>query len=138
MKSLAALLRKSGALLPYAISRPLEIVEVDLIPPRFGEVLVKIESAGICHSDLSVVNGSRQRPYPLVAGHESAGVVLELGEGVKDLKVGDHVTTVFLPSCGACRECLLGTPAFCSVGALCGCADDRSGGGKLCLMEYSL
>ena len=79
MKSLAALLRQSGAPLPYATTRPLEIVEVDLAPPGTGEVLVKIEAAGICHSDLSVVNGSRQRLLPLIAGHESAGVVLELG-----------------------------------------------------------
>lgn len=87
MKSLAALLRQSGEPLPYAATRPLEIVEVDLAPPRTGEVLVKIESAGICHSDLSVINGSRPRPLPLVAGHESAGVIVELGAGVKDLKL---------------------------------------------------
>ena len=117
VKSLAALLRESGAELPYAKSRPLEIVEVDLAPPGTGEVLVKIESAGICHSDLSVVNGTRPRPLPLILGHESAGVVVEIGAGVKGLKVGDHVTSVFLPSCGSCIECRLGTPAFCSVGA---------------------
>jgi alcohol dehydrogenase len=117
VKSLAALLRQSGEPLPYATTRPLEIVEVDLAPPGAGEVLVKIESAGICHSDLSVVNGTRPRPLPLVAGHESAGVVVELGAGVKSLKVGDHVTSVFLPSCGLCTECTSGTPAFCSVGA---------------------
>lgn len=63
MKSLAAILRQSGVLLPYATTRPLEIVEIDLALPGLGEVLVKIESAGICHSDLSVVNGTRQRPY---------------------------------------------------------------------------
>ena len=117
VKSLAALLRESGAELPYAKSRPLEIVEVDLAPPGTGEVLIKIESAGICHSDLSVVNGTRPRPLPLILGHESAGVVVELGAGVKGLKVGDHVTSVFLQSCGSCIECRLGTPAFCSVGA---------------------
>ena len=129
MKSLAALLRQSGAPLPYATTRPLEIVEVDLAPPGTGEVLVKIESAGICHSDLSVVNGSRQRLLPLIAGHESAGVVVELGTGVKELKVGDHVTSVFLPSCGSCSECTSGTPAFCSVGAASNGRGEMIGGG---------
>lgn len=138
MKSLAALIRKSSTPLPYSISRPLEIVEVDLASPRFGEVLVKIESAGICHSDLSVVDGSRKRPFPLVAGHESAGVVLELGEGVKGLKVGDHVTTVFLPSCGACSECLLGTPAFCSVGATSNTRGEMIGGGSRISLDGTL
>ena len=130
MKSLAAILRQSGALLPYASTRPLEIVEVDLAPPGPGEVLVKIESAGICHSDLSVINGTRQRPLPLVAGHESAGVVIELGSGVKELKVGDHVTSVFLPSCGSCSECTSGTPAFCSVGAASNARGEMIGGGS--------
>jgi len=130
LKSLAALLRQSGAPLPYAVTRPLEIVEIDLSAPGHGEVLVKIESAGICHSDLSVVNGSRQRPLPLVAGHESAGVVVELGAGVKSLKVGDHVTSVFLPSCGSCNECTSGTPAFCSVGAASNGRGEMIGGGS--------
>ena len=130
MKSQAVLLRHSGAQLPYATSRPLEIVEVELAQPGTGEVIVKIEAAGICHSDLSVVNGSRPRPLPLVAGHESAGVVVELGAGVKSLKVGDHVTSVFLPSCGSCSECVLGTPAFCSVGALSNSRGEMSSGGS--------
>lgn len=130
MKSLAALLRESGAQLPYANSRPLEIVEVDIAPPGAGEVLVKIEAAGICHSDLSVVNGTRPRPLPLVAGHESAGVVVELGSSVKGLKVGDHVTSVFLPSCGACSECTSGTPAFCSVGATSNSRGEMISGGS--------
>ncbi len=130
MKSLAALIRESGAPLPYARSRPLEIVEIDLAPPRAGEVLVKIESAGICHSDLSVVNGTRQRPLPLVGGHESAGVVVELGAAVKNLKVGDHVTSIFLPSCGTCSECLWGTPAFCSIGAASNARGEMIGGGS--------
>lgn len=117
MKSQAVLIRESGASLPYATSRPLEIVEIDLAPPGAGEVLVKIEAAGICHSDLSVVNGTRQRPLPIIGGHESAGVVIGLGDDVHNFKIGDHVTTVFLPSCGTCHECTSGIPAYCSVGA---------------------
>ena len=66
MKSKAVLIRESGLNLPYAKSKPLVIVDIDLAPPKAGEVLVKIESAGICHSDLSVVNGSRVRPLPII------------------------------------------------------------------------
>ena len=117
MKSAAALILESGKSLPYSNSRPLQIEEIELLPPQEGEVLVRIEAAGICHSDLSVVNGTRQRPLPIVGGHESAGIVMELGAGVSDLKVGDHVTSVFLPSCGACDECRAGMQAFCSIGA---------------------
>ena len=76
MKSKAVLISEASTNLPYAKSKPLKIVEIDLAPPGAGEVLVKIESAGICHSDLSVVNGSRVRPLPLIVGHESSGVVL--------------------------------------------------------------
>jgi alcohol dehydrogenase len=129
VKSLAALLRQSGAQLPYTNSRPLEIVEVNLVPPNTREVLVKIEAAGICHSDLSVVNGTRQRPLPLIAGHESAGVVVEVGADVKTLKVGDHVTSVFLPSCGSCSDCTSGLPAFCSLGAASNSRGEMLGGG---------
>ena len=129
MKSLAVLLRESGAQLPYTNSRPLEIVEVNLAPPNNREVLVKIEAAGICHSDLSVVSGVRQRPLPLIAGHESAGVVVEVGADVKDLKVGDHVTSVFLPSCGSCSDCTSGLPAFCSLGAASNGRGEMLGGG---------
>ena len=130
MKSLAALIRETGTSLPYATSRPLEIVEVDLAPPQAGEVLVKIEAAGICHSDLSVLNGSRPRPLPIIGGHESAGVVIGLGADVRDLKIGDHVTTVFLPSCGTCHECTSGIPAYCSVGATSNARGEMINGGS--------
>ena len=130
MKSLAVLIRESGASLPYTTSRPLEIVEIDLAPPGKGEVLVKIEAAGICHSDLSVVNGTRQRPLPIIGGHESAGVVIELGVDVTSLKIGDHVTTVFLPSCGTCHECTSGIPAYCSVGAAANARGEMINGGS--------
>ena len=92
MKTRAAILKAMGLPAPYARSRPLSIETVDLAPPGPGEVLVKIRAAGLCHSDLSVINGDRPRPLPMVLGHEAAGVVEELGEGVVDLKAGD-------PSC---------------------------------------
>ena len=117
MQVKAAMLRATGAKPPYAASRPLEIVEVDLDPPGRGEVLVKVAAAGLCHSDLSVIDGSRPRPTPMVLGHEAAGVVAAIGDGVTDLAVGDHVVMVFVPSCGHCLPCATGRPALCEPGA---------------------
>jgi alcohol dehydrogenase len=118
MRIRAALLSRMGALTPYAESKPLSITEVDLDPPGPGEVLVKIAAAGLCHSDLSVIDGNRPRPMPMVLGHEAAGVVAELGPGVDDLAVGDHVVLVFVPSCGHCGPCAEGRPALCEPGAV--------------------
>ena len=116
MKTRAALLTRMGVPAPYAESRPLEIVEVELAPPGPGEVLVKMRSAGLCHSDLSVIDGNRPRPLPMVLGHEGAGIVEELGPGITDLAVGDHVVTTFVPSCGHCVPCLDARPALCEPG----------------------
>jgi alcohol dehydrogenase len=117
MKIKAAVLQEMGATLPYAVSRPLHIEEVDLAPPGADEVLIKIAAAGLCHSDLSVINGDRPRPMPMALGHEASGVVEELGAGVTDLQVGDHVVVVFVPSCGHCAPCAEGRPALCEPGA---------------------
>ena len=117
MKIKAAVLQAMGAALPYADSRPLHIEEIDLAPPGPDEVLIKIAAAGLCHSDLSVINGDRPRPMPMALGHEAAGVVEELGAGVTDLQVGDHVVVVFVPSCGHCAPCAEGRPALCEPGA---------------------
>ena len=103
MKTRAAVLTRTGAAAPYADSRPLEIWEVDLAPPGPGEVLVKVAAAGVCHSDLSIINGDRPRDTPIVLGHEAAGVIQALGEGVTDLEVGDHVVMLFVPGCGNCQ-----------------------------------
>src|ERR1700753_2272795 len=111
MKIRAAVLREMGAPRPYVQSRPLAIEEVELDAPGPQEVLVRIAAAGLCHSDLSVINGDRPRPMPMALGHEAAGVVEELGEGVTDLKIGDHVVVVFVPSCGHCAPCAEGRPA---------------------------
>lgn len=102
---------------PYADSLPLKIVELELDPPGPGELLVRIQAAGICHSDLSVVNGSRPRPLPMLLGHEAAGIVEALGEGINDLEVGDHVTMAFLPRCGECSSCQTNGRLPCSVGS---------------------
>lgn len=117
MKTRAAVLRSMGASRPYADSRPLTIETVTLDPPGPGEVQVRIRAAGLCHSDLSVINGDRPRPLPMALGHEAAGEVEVLGEGVDDLAVGDHVVMVFMPSCGHCAPCAEGRPALCEPGA---------------------
>lgn len=117
MKTKAAVLSAMGAAPPYASSRPLAIEELELDPPGPGEVLVRVRAAGLCHSDLSVINGDRPRPTPMALGHEAAGVVEELGPGVQDLARGDHVVCVFVPSCGHCGPCAEGRPALCEPGA---------------------
>ena len=113
----AAVLATMGAARPYADSHPLKIEELELAPPGSGEILVRIVAAGLCHSDLSVINGDRPRPLPMALGHEAAGVVEQLGDGVHDLEVGDHVVLVFVPSCGHCQPCAEGRPALCEPGA---------------------
>jgi alcohol dehydrogenase len=117
MKIKAAVLNRMGLPAPYASSKPLSIEDVELDPPQQGEVLVKIGAAGLCHSDLSVIDGNRPRPTPMVLGHEAAGVVEKVGPGVDDLNVGDHVVMVFVPSCGHCLPCAEGRPALCEPGA---------------------
>jgi alcohol dehydrogenase len=117
MKVRAAVLNAMGAAMPYAKSKPLSIDMVELNPPGPGEILVRMGAAGLCHSDLSVINGDRPRPTPMALGHEAAGVVEALGPGVDDLQKGDHVVLVFVPSCGHCGPCAEGRPALCEAGA---------------------
>ena len=116
MKVRAAVLRRIGLPAPYAESRPLSIEEVELAELGPGELRVKIHAAGVCHSDLSAINGDRPWPVPIVPGHEAAAEVLEVGAGVLDVKVGDHVVLIFRPACGACPECAVGRPALCGPG----------------------
>lgn len=117
MKTRAAVLHQTGLAVPYAASRPLVVEELDLDPPGRDEVLVRLRAAGLCHSDLSVINGDRPRPTPMALGHEAAGEVLECGAGVADLAPGDRVVLVFVPSCGGCVRCLEGRPALCEPAA---------------------
>lgn len=117
MKIKAAVLYEMGRPRPYAESAPVVIEEVELDPPGPGEVLVRVAAAGLCHSDLSVINGARPRAMPMVLGHEAAGIVEETGEGVNGLAEGDHVVMVFVPSCGECHPCTEGRPALCEPGA---------------------
>jgi alcohol dehydrogenase len=117
MKIRAAVLYEMNLPAPYKDSRPLRIETLDLDPPQMREVLIRIRAAGLCHSDLSVINGSRPRPMPMALGHEAAGEVVEVGDGVTDLRPGDHVVCAFVPSCGHCLPCQEGRPALCEPGA---------------------
>jgi alcohol dehydrogenase len=117
VKIRAAVLEQMGRPPPYATSQPLTIGEIELAPPGPGEVLVKIAAAGLCHSDLSVIDGNRPRPTPMVLGHEAAAVVVETGAGITDLAPGDHAVLVFVPSCGHCAPCAEGRPALCEPAA---------------------
>lgn len=112
-----AVLNELGAEAPYAESRPISIDTLTLDDPREHELLVRIEAASICHSDLSVVNGSRPRPVPMLLGHEAAGIVEQVGEGVRDLEPGQRVVLTFLPRCGECAECGTDGRLPCSRGS---------------------
>lgn len=130
MRVRAAILERSGDALPYAISRPLSVGEVELAPPGPGEVLVRIEAAGLCHSDLSVIDGNRPRPLPMVLGHEAAGIVVASGAGVTDLPPGSHVVAAFVPACGSCAPCRAARPALCEPGLAANTAGTLLGGSR--------
>jgi S-(hydroxymethyl)glutathione dehydrogenase/alcohol dehydrogenase len=100
------------------LNEPLEIQELDLQSPKAGEVLVKMGASGVCHSDVSVQNGTLMGSVPMVLGHEGAGVVEEVGEGVTNLEVGDHVVISWVPQCGECYFCKHGQGFICEAGAM--------------------
>lgn len=112
-----AVLEQAGRSRPFSASRPLHVAGLDLDPPGVEEVLVRIEAAGVCHSDLSVVNGSRPRPLPMLLGHEASGIIEEIGADVEDLQVGQRVTMTFLPRCGLCAGCRSEGRRPCLVGS---------------------
>src|SRR5690606_22800112 len=91
MRMKAAILFEQGRKRPYAETKPLVVEEVELEGPGPGEILIEVAAAGLCHSDLSAIEGIRPRPLPIVIGHEGAGIVREVGPGVTGLKPGDHV-----------------------------------------------
>lgn len=122
MQIRAAVLDEMGLSAPFAESKPLRIENIELADPGPGEVLIKIAAAGICHSDLSIIEGVRPRPLPMVIGHEAAGTVVAVGPYVDELAIGDHVVTVFVAACGHCVECSGGRPALCAPGAVAGTA----------------
>ncbi|MGI3168373.1 zinc-binding dehydrogenase [Pseudooceanicola sp. C21-150M6] len=154
MESKAIVLRELGKDGPYAESKPLLIETVTLLPPKPTDVVVKVMGGGLCHSDLSTINGARGRVVPMVLGHEGAGEVVEVGAGVDDVKVGDKVVFQFAPSCGRCSNCQSGRPQICesalqarkTAGLLSGGTRIRGAGGEeifhhtgvSCFAEYAV
>ncbi|MET7483576.1 Zn-dependent alcohol dehydrogenase [Streptomyces sp. NPDC005538] len=110
-----------AAVLP-AVGAPLEIAEIDLPDPGPGQVRIRLAAAGVCHSDLSLTNGTMRVPVPAVLGHEGAGTVVAVGEGVTHVSPGDPVVLNWAPSCGTCHACTLGEVWLCA-NALNGAAD---------------
>jgi NDMA-dependent alcohol dehydrogenase len=107
------MVRKSKAAICREHNQPVTVEEIAVDSPGRGEVQVKLGACGVCHSDLSAVNGTIALPLPLVLGHEGAGVVEEVGEGVSELAKGDHVIFSFIYMCGKCRFCVAGRPVLC-------------------------
>jgi S-(hydroxymethyl)glutathione dehydrogenase/alcohol dehydrogenase len=126
------------------------VEEITLDPPKAGELKIRIAACGVCHSDLSVVNGVLPLPKPIVLGHEGAGYVDEIGEGVTGFEIGDHVVLSFVPACGECSSCHRQEPQFCSAGAPNGLMLDQTSRAKLgdtqlnvmqflgCMAEYAI
>jgi alcohol dehydrogenase len=115
MKMKAAVLWECGRPRPYADTRPMTIEEVEIDGPGPGEILIEVAGAGLCHSDLSVIDGTRPRGVPIIPGHEGAGIVRAIGAGVTGLAEGDHVVTAFVSSCGECRYCARGRVNLCDT-----------------------
>ncbi|TNM64142.1 zinc-binding dehydrogenase [Streptomyces sp. NP160] len=130
MRARGAVLVEIGRERPYASSRPIEVVDVELDPPGPGELLVRMEAAGVCHSDLSVVDGNRVRPVPMLLGHEACGRVEQVGDGVDDLAVGQRVVMAFLPRCGECAGCRSDGRLPCTPGSAANNAGELLGGGR--------
>jgi S-(hydroxymethyl)glutathione dehydrogenase/alcohol dehydrogenase len=105
--------RKAKAALCREHNKPVTVESIAVDPPKRGEATVRLGACGVCHSDLSAITGTIALPLPLVLGHEGAGVVEEVGEGVTDLAQGDHVIFSFIYMCGKCRFCVAGRPVLC-------------------------
>lgn len=124
----AAVLEHSGKAAPYAESQPLRLARVQLADPGPGQVLVRIEAAGLCHSDLSVIDGNRPRPLPMVLGHESSGIIEAVGTDVENLRPGQRVVSAFLPRCESCAACATGGKLPCTEGSAANTAGTLMGG----------
>jgi S-(hydroxymethyl)glutathione dehydrogenase/alcohol dehydrogenase len=107
-------MRAKAAVL-YGAGQPLELDELEVLPPAEGEVLVRYVASGVCHSDLHIIQGLQAHPTPVVLGHEGAGVVEAVGPRVTGVQVGDHVLTSYVPSCGRCPWCVVGRPNLCDL-----------------------
>lgn len=106
---------KSRAAVAFEAGKPLQVVEIDVEPPRAGEVLVKISHTALCHTDAFTLSGDDpEGVFPAVLGHEGGGVVVEVGEGVTSVKPGDHVIPLYTAECGVCKFCTSGKTNLCS------------------------
>jgi len=130
MKTRAAVIYEMGLPPPYAQSKPLHIEEIDLEGPGPGEVLVEMVCSGVCHSDLSVIDGSRPWNMPMVLGHEASGFVRDVGRDVKGLAAGDRVVFSYVPVCGGCMSCVTGRGWLCENGLTANRAGTLLGGGR--------
>jgi len=107
---------KTRAAVAFEAKKPLEIVELDLEGPKFGEVLVEIMATGLCHTDAYTLGGlDSEGLFPSVLGHEGAGIVREVGPGVTSVKPGDHVIPLYTPECRQCKSCLSGKTNLCTA-----------------------
>src|SRR5580704_1016401 len=107
---------KVKAAVLHDVKQPFEITELDLDGPGAGEVLIRYVAAGLCHSDLHLTDGDLLPRFPIVGGHEGAGVIEEVGPGVTKVAPGDHVVCSFIPNCGHCRYCATGRQSICDMG----------------------
>lgn len=130
MKITAAVLDEIGYRGEWEAHAPLRLAELDLAPPQSDELLLRIDAAGLCHSDLSVINGDRPRPVPMALGHEAVGTVLKVGANAHGYTEGDRVVLSFMPQCGLCSRCFSGEPYLCEQGALSNGAGTLLGGGS--------
>ncbi len=105
--------RKARAAICRELNKPVVVEEIAVEAPKRGEVTVRLGACGVCHSDLSATNGTLQMQLPLILGHEAAGEVVEVGEGVASLALGDRVVSSFIYMCGECRFCVGGRPVLC-------------------------
>ena len=110
-------MRTKGAIL-WGVGEEWSVEEIELGDPRAGEVQVQLAASGLCHSDEHLVTGGTPVAfYPVIGGHEGAGVVTKVGPGVTGLQEGDHVVTAFIPACGQCPPCSKGMQNLCDLGA---------------------
>jgi S-(hydroxymethyl)glutathione dehydrogenase/alcohol dehydrogenase len=107
---------KSRAAVAFEPGKPLQVVEVDVEPPRKGEVMIKVTHTGVCHTDAYTLSGTDpEGVFPTILGHEGAGIVVEVGEGVTSVKKGDHVIPLYTPECRQCKSCLSGKTNLCTA-----------------------
>jgi S-(hydroxymethyl)glutathione dehydrogenase/alcohol dehydrogenase len=109
----SAMSQRSRAVVARQLGLPVSVEEIEVQLPRHGEVMIRLAACGVCHSDLSATNGTIAYPLPLVLGHEGAGIVTAIGEGVSSLAIGDHVVSSFVSMCGRCHYCRTGRPHLC-------------------------